>query len=74
MEVQITDRVYEMLVAWFTEHQIDPSEYLGGTAGNYYVDYIALMDLDEYFVAIDGAVYLISLRPSQKGVFIGNLP
>ncbi len=73
MEILITEQVYNMLVAWFTEHDIDPTEYLGVGDDGYYVNYMVLMDLDAYFQEIDGAVYLISLRPSQKGVFIGNL-
>lgn len=73
MDILITEEVYNMLYSWFEQHELDPLDYLGEGADGYYVNYMILMDLDAYFYEIDGAVYMISMRPSQKGIFIGNL-
>lgn len=66
MGIYVDESVYQALIAAGFE------DYVGQDDEGYYVDYIALIDAG-YAEEIGGAVYLISLRPSQKGMFIGNL-
>ncbi len=66
MYLYIDESIYQTLL------QAGFGDYLGQDEDGYYVDYISLIDAG-YAEEIDGAVYLISMRPSQKGIFIGNL-
>ena len=71
MYIYVEQSVYQALLTYLTQLGIDPSLYLGQDADGYYVDYIPLVD-DGYAIEQDGAIWTISLRPSQKGIFIGN--
>lgn len=72
MLVYIDESTYQTIVDWLNTLGVDPDDFVGIDGDDYYFDYIALMDAG-YIEDVGGAIYLISLKPSQKGIFIGNL-
>ena len=75
MLIDISAETYQAIIAFFTGLGLtaeDYGNYIGSDDQGYWVDYEYLVN-NNWATEIDGAVYLISLRPSQKGMFIGNL-
>ena len=68
MGIVVTEDIYNLILGQYGEDFVfydeDENEYI-----------VFASDLIDagYASEIDGGVYLISLNPSEKGVFIGNL-
>ncbi|MBR3241562.1 MAG: hypothetical protein IKF90_02525 [Parasporobacterium sp.] len=68
MGIVVTEDIYDLILSEYGEDFVFYDE----EENEYWVYASDLIDAG-YANEIDGGVYLISLNPSQKGVFIGNL-
>lgn len=67
MIIVVEQSIYDYILQNFGEDFVTIKD------GDYCVYYMDLIDAGYAFEDEAGGIWLISLKPSQKGVFIGNL-